>query len=332
MALTEERIINVPGMLSRWVQLPTGARAHYMTSGETGPAVVLLHGGIAGSSGTAGWRFVAPFLGAHGFRVYCPDMPAFGLTQDPYGAYEYGMSSHTDFIQDFANALCLDAFHVSGNSMGCGDAVMYLVAHPERILSFALIAGGLGDLAPYNQEIALDKRAQSDRPNIQQFDGTAGSMRTMMNAIISRDDAIAEDLIAMRTEAANRHDDAYKRHMKRMMAWVQDAGDANEAARLRTKGRLETMTKPGIYLYGRKDELAPVEVGYFQEDAAPNIQFFYPDAGHQGQTDQPELFNQVFLEFFRDGKVSWETAQTAGISDRRPPLAEVVAVPATEGH
>ncbi len=82
MTLTEEKLIEVPGMLSRWVRLANGSKAHYMTSGTTGPAVILLHGGLPGSSGTAGWRFMAPFLGDNGFRVYCPDMPAFGLWDD----------------------------------------------------------------------------------------------------------------------------------------------------------------------------------------------------------------------------------------------------------
>jgi 2-hydroxy-6-oxonona-2,4-dienedioate hydrolase len=75
----------------------------------------------------------------------------------------------------------------------------------------------------------------------------------------------------------------------------------------------------------------PPEIGgYPQEDRLPNVQFFYPeDTGHQAQTDSPELMNQIFLEFFRDGKVSWETAQRAGISTRRPPLQNLVAVPET---
>ena len=32
--------------------------------------------------------------------------------------------------------------------MGCSNTVNYVIAHPERILSFALIAGGIGDIVP----------------------------------------------------------------------------------------------------------------------------------------------------------------------------------------
>src|SRR3984957_662974 len=108
----------VPGVFSRWVRLGNGELAHYMTAGETGPAIILLHGGIQGSSGTAGWRFMAPFLGANGFRVYCPDQPGFGWA-DTREAYrpELGIIDNTEFVREFADALCLDRFHISGNSM-----------------------------------------------------------------------------------------------------------------------------------------------------------------------------------------------------------------------
>ena len=60
--LTEEGAILVPGVLSRYATLRNGVRAHYWTTGETGPSVLLLHGGIAGSSGLAGWRMMMPKL------------------------------------------------------------------------------------------------------------------------------------------------------------------------------------------------------------------------------------------------------------------------------
>ncbi|OPX06667.1 2-hydroxy-6-oxo-6-phenylhexa-2,4-dienoate hydrolase [Gordonia sp. i37] len=324
MTLNNEGTITVPGMLSRNVRLASGANAHYMTSGETGPAVILLHGGIIGSSALAGFRFMAPFLGANGFRVYCPDMPGFGLTSDYEDAYpaEHGNAAHVDFLHDFVTALCLDKFHISGNSMGCLNSVNYTVAHPERVLSFALIAGGVGDLVPSPD--LRPGRESRERPSIMSFDGTRESMRAMMSAIILDASAVTDDLVDMRTAAALRHQDYYERRT----LYAFGGEDPDISARLSTKGRLDKLSIPGIYLYGKEDILVPHDVfGYPQEDALTNVQFFYPEkTGHQGQTDQPELVNQLWLEFFRDGKVTAETARRAGVSDRRDPLPELVEV------
>lgn len=306
----------VPGLCSRWVRLPSGARAHYVTAGETGPAVVLLHGGMAGSSGTAGWQYTAPFLGEAGFRVYCPDMPAFGLTTDPAGAYRPGPAGHLEFLHDFVNALCLDAFHLAGNSMGCTNAVNYVVAHPDRVISFVLIAGLIGDLAPRDELIALTP----DRPRPPAFDGTERSMRAMLATLSLRPEKIPADLVAMRTSAAIRNREAYARHSAAAFG-----GGPDERAVLTTRGRLDRLTVPGIYLYGKDDAGYPVSWGYAQEDALATVQFFYPEnCGHQGQTDQPELFNQVFLEFFTDGRVSRKTAERAGVSRRRPEIPALI--------
>jgi pimeloyl-ACP methyl ester carboxylesterase len=321
MALNEEGIIDVPGMLSRWVRLPSGAKAHYMTAGESGPNVVLLHGGIEGSSGTAGWRFMAPFLAENGFRVYCPDQPGFGLTEDPEHKYVYGAAGHVDFVHDFTTTLNLDKFYLAGNSMGCINTVNYVTAHPERVLGYALIAGSIGDLVDPALREEVDKRPVNERPRSDIFDGTKESMKNMMEAIIYRKEAISDDLLEMRTNAANKN----RPYQKIRQEYNRNPG--NElAARLSTKGRFDKMTIPGIYLFGVDDVLIPVAYGYFQEDALPNVQFFYPEeCGHQGQTDQPEMFNQVFLEFFRDGKVSRKTADWAGVSKRRPELSQFVA-------
>ncbi|MEN2742419.1 alpha/beta hydrolase [Microbacterium sp. X-17] len=332
MTLTEEGLMPVPGMLSRWVRLPGGTKAHYMTSGETGPAVVLLHGGIAGSSGTAGFRFMAPFLGAHGFRVYCPSQPGYGLTEDPAEFYTADEAGHVDFIHDFTSALCLDRFHLGGNSMGSNNTVNYVVAHPERVLSFALIPGGVGDLVDMRETFSpknnIESRGWKDGTG---FDGTADSMRRSMTSVVLDPAKVTDDLVEMRTAVGQRSREAYERYMANIMPRLTgERIDPNYEARMRTKGRLDEITIPGIYVWGTQDVLMAHDVdGYRQEDALPRVQFFYPEnAGHQGQNDQPELFNDVFLEFFRDGKVSWETAQRAGISQRRAPNPDIVAAPA----
>jgi len=327
MALTEEGLIQIPGMLSRYVRLGSGALAHYMTAGETGPAVVLLHGGIIGSSGLAGWRFMAPFLGSNGFRVYCPDLPGFGLTADYEEAYAPHEGGHLDFVQDFVTALGLERFHIAGNSMGCMNAVYYITAHPDKIISYVLIAGGIGDIGPVQEMPPKGSETPPEGPNVQMFNGSSDSMQAMMSAIILNSSTVSDDLVAMRTAAANRHRDYYQRYVDTALR----NPDPNQKASLSTKDRFPKLTIPGIYMYGTKDALRPHDVfGHAQEDALPAVQFFYPeDTGHQGQTDQPEMFNQVFLEFFRDGKVSAKSAEWAGVSRRRPVNPERVEV--TEG-
>ncbi len=320
MALTEEGIIEVPGMYSRWVRLASGARAHYMTSGETGPAVVLLHGGLPGSSGTAGWRLMAPFLGSQGFRVYCPDLPGFGLADNREEYWPTGPESHVDFVHEFVTALCLDRFHLAGNSMGAAATANYIVAHPERIISFALIAGSVGDIV----EGAVPLK---EGLGIPQYDGTRESMKAMLEAIIYRPERITDDLLTMRHQAAERQKEASKAFFQRFAMYLGRApwDDESIAARLSTKDRLNRLTIPGIYLYGKEDILSSIESGYEQEDALPNVQFFYPEeCGHQGQTDQPEMFNQVFAEHFGEGKISRRTADWAGVSKRRPENPAIV--------
>jgi 2-hydroxy-6-oxonona-2,4-dienedioate hydrolase len=329
--LTDEEIIHIPGLASRWVRLANGARAHYVTSGDTGPAIILLHGGIAGSSGTAGWRFMAPFLGANGFRVFCPDEPGYGWadTREEYWP-TLGRLSHTQFIDDFANALCLDRFHLSGNSMGCGNTVQYVKEHPDRIISYAMIAtGSMGDLDDPSKRIERKDGKFTPNPNYTgvPFDGTEKTMRELMEGIIYKAAAVWPELITMRTKAAARQkesQEAFRAGNERV------SNDPNLAQKLTLKGRFDILTIPAIYLYGKQDVLSPVENAFMQEDALPNIQVFYPDqCGHQGQTDQPEMFNQAFLEFFKCGMVSKETAEWAGVSDRRPIHAHLVDLDGT---
>ncbi len=327
--LTEEGVIHIPGLQSRWVRLASGAKAHYVTAGESGPAIILLHGGIEGSSGTAGWRFMATMLGANGFRVYAPDRPGFGMSDTSKVEYlDASPKAQVDFVIQFADALCIDKFHVSGNSAGCTVSTNVVISNPERVLSVAFIAGGIGDINPHPRVMPAQGKFTLNPAYVNApFEGTEKSMADLMAGIIYEAKAIWPELITMRVR------DALVQREARAKAGVERAAlietDPNKAQVFTTKNRLDKLTIPMIYMYGLQDVLSVVENGFNQEDAAPNIQFFYPDeCGHQGQTDQPEMFNQTFLEFFRDGKVSWKTAQWAGVSRRRAINPDRVEQPA----
>ncbi len=320
--LTDEGIIRIPGLLSRYVRLANGAKAHYVTSGETGPAVILLHGGIEGSSGTAGFRFMAPMLGAHGFRVYCPDRPGYGLADVSRPEYlRQDRKSNADFVTMFADALGIDKFHIGGNSSGGMICTDYMVHNPERLLSAALIATSVGDIAPEFHDGGMRPPTEgkfTPKPDYvpPHFDGTEDSMRELMTGIMNKPEAIWPELVTMRTRAAVRHREARKGESAGAARSRANA-DNNLKVVFTTKNRIDRLDIPVIHLWGLQDTFSPVENAFDQEDLVANMQFFYPDqCGHQGQTDQPDMINQVFLEFFRDGKISWETAKWAGVSRR----------------
>jgi hypothetical protein len=66
----------------------TRAKALYFTSGETGPAVILVHGSLPGSSGRARWRCIAPFLSSRTMaRTHRQSHPALIATESKSGLF-----------------------------------------------------------------------------------------------------------------------------------------------------------------------------------------------------------------------------------------------------
>lgn len=310
--------LHIPGVRHEKVRLANGAIASYATAGESGPAVILVHGALPGSGGANGWRFMIPALAEAGFRVYAPDRPGFGLadTRPQYRPVR-GMMSWVEFLGDFADALALDTFHLGGNSQGAQVAATFAVQHPERVTKLAMIASG-GLSGPL--EVPEDRLT----PGIPfpTWEGTVESMRANLTSIIHRPETLTDDLLQARTAVAALQQESWKVGM----AWSREARtDPNLKQMIRLKDRLDALTIPMIYLYGKQDVLGPVENAYLQEERLPNVQLFYPDdCGHQGQTDQPEMFNAVFTEFFRDQRISRKTAEWAGLSTRRAPLEHIV--------
>jgi 2-hydroxy-6-oxonona-2,4-dienedioate hydrolase len=300
------------------ITLPDGSLVHYSTAGSGTDVVVLLHGGLPGSSGAAGWRMLMPALASAGLHVIAPDCPGFGRADTrPEYHPSLGIMSWVDFLQDFTTALGVDRFFLAGNSQGAQVAAHYAVNHFDRLRSIAFVAsaGMSKSLGIPDEELA----AASFPPP---FTRSEASMREVLEHIVRRTEHLTDELIAQRTAAALVQEHAYAAGRRAVLTGFENP-DMRQWMQI--GNRITQLTVPAIYLHGRQDVLNPIENAYKQEDRLPNVQFFYPDdCGHQGQTDQPEMFAQVLTEFFVQGKVSARTASWAGISERRPPLPAVV--------
>lgn len=296
------------------IALPDGSTGSYATAGSGDQVLVLLHGGLPGSSGAAGWRTLIPVLAECGLRVIAPDRPGFGHADAREKFHpERGIMSWVDHLTQLSLALDLEEFHLGGNSQGAQIAAHFAVNHFDRVKSLVFIASaGLSA----SLGIPEDELLPGNYPP--RFDGSAASMRTMLEHIVLRKDQLTEELIQQRTITALRQEAAYAAGAQAVQsAWR----DPDSRQWMDIGDRIRQLTVPMIYLHGQQDVLNPLENAYKQEDHLPNCQFFYPDnCGHQGQTDQPEIFAKVLSEFFTTGTVSSDSAHLAGISDRRPPL------------
>jgi pimeloyl-ACP methyl ester carboxylesterase len=118
-----------------------GHRVHYYAEGPAGGLPVVLVHGLGGRS--EDWRNLAPYLVKAGYRVYLPDLPGYGRSEQP-ADFSYSVSDEAEAVVEFLDALSLKQVDLGGWSMG-GAIVQHVAArHPERIRRLMLFdAAGL---------------------------------------------------------------------------------------------------------------------------------------------------------------------------------------------
>lgn len=98
---------------------------NYIDEGE-GTPVVLLHGWGARAET---YRFIIDALSPH-FRVIAPDMPGFGLSDEPTRAFE--TEDYAQFVCDFLSSLGIKKAHFLGHSHG-GRTIIKLFSEERGI-------------------------------------------------------------------------------------------------------------------------------------------------------------------------------------------------------
>jgi 3-oxoadipate enol-lactonase len=105
-----------------------------------GPAVMLVHAGIADRRM---WRSYLPWLAARGHHAIAPDLPGFGehaLTADPPAPW--------DHLRDVLDDLAVDRAVVVGCSFGGAVALRLAVTAPERVQGLVIMSAPAPGLEP----------------------------------------------------------------------------------------------------------------------------------------------------------------------------------------
>jgi pimeloyl-ACP methyl ester carboxylesterase len=130
------------------------------------------------------------------------------------------------------------------------------------------------------------------------YDGSAESMRRVMESLTHDRSAITDELIATRNAAANRPGAAKAREIANQ-AQRRLVTDPNLKLKYDMRHTLPQLTIPAVFAWGEQDTFAPPELGHELAKLLPNIPFhFIPNAGHQAQTDQPDALAGLMIQHF----------------------------------
>lgn len=286
------------GYYDSWV-LVNGVKTHYCWAGTEGPAVILLHGAGPGVSGEAGWAYMLPALAEAGFRAYAVDQLSMGFTDKrPHAWPVNGQQSLVDHVAAFVETLCLDEVYVVGNSQGAYVAAKYAIDHPERVKKVTMIGSALVHRAMLDEMPAPENNKKL--LDVIKYDYSLDAMRNFVTKNTYDTTKVTEELIQFRHETANLPGakealQASREYQNRMN------NEPKLWERFSLRHSLPNLHIPAMFIWGKQDKIAPVEMAYALEQKLPNIPFVYlDDCGHQCQTDQPEKVNELIIHFFKE--------------------------------
>ncbi len=138
------RFMSVNGVQERTIDVD-GLPTRYLTAGDDGPPLVLLHG--VGDN-ALDWRWVMPAL-ARSHRVYAPALPGAGESAKPEDA-DYSPVFFERFVAAFLDALGIARAAVVGNSLGGLVGLRLALSELSRVSALGLVASaGLGREVTY---------------------------------------------------------------------------------------------------------------------------------------------------------------------------------------
>lgn len=282
----------------------------YQAQGQSGPAVVLIHG-FGASWGH--WRKNIPAL-AQTCRVYAIDLIGFGASAKPTPGkgIDYTFETWGQQIADFCREMVGGPAYLIGNSIGCIVAMQAAVDHPDTVLAVALLDCSLR-LLHNRRRAQLPWHRRFGAPVLQQilairwlghsFFRTIAkpkTVRKILQQAYGRPEAVDDELVDL------------------LMVPASDPGAADVFIAFTRYSQgplpedlLERLPCPAILLWGTADPWEPIALGQELAKFAA-VQQFIPleGVGHCPQDEAPELVNPILQDWLL------QQAQMADADDR----------------
>ena len=266
-------------------QLTNDMSIHYQQQGSGPIPIIFIHGNFGS------WRHWLPCFDnlPRQYTAYAPDLRGCGNSQVTDNGYDIETLSQD--IQQLADNLQLDKFHLVGHSLGGAVAQELAGNHPERIITLTLVAP-----APAEGMASLQKLSTKDTPfsakNIWTFFDNIGlrerihtmSFKKTMPGLRNNQpflNMIVEDALKMDTKA-------FEGFLKTLKSW-------------RGTKYLKNFNFPVLIMHGELDSVIPLQALKNMQQAIDNCQFYsLRNIGHSPQLEKPKTFNKVLFSFLSD--------------------------------
>ena len=265
----------------------------YQTSGDRGPAVVLVHG-FGASWGH--WRKNLPILGQT-CRCYALDLIGFGASAKPLPKSEidYTFETWAALVADFCREIVQSPAFLVGNSIGCVVVMQCAVDFPEQVLGIAALNCSLRLLhdrkratLPWYRRVGAEVlQSLLQSPAVGQFFfrqvAQDKTVRQALHQAYVRPEAVTEELVEM------------------LLRPARDPGAAevflaftNYSQGPLPEDLLPRLTCPTLILWGAEDPWEPLALGQALADYPAVEQFIpLPGLGHCPQDEGPEIVNPI---------------------------------------
>ncbi len=280
---------------SRFVEIAEPRMRVQVLEGGTGEPVVFLHGG---NGVAAQWE---PLLSrmSDGFHVYAPDRPGCGLsTMFDYRGVPFREHA-VAFVGSVMDALGLKKAALVGNSMGGYFALVFALAHPERVTKLVTIGepAGSSDTVPRMNQMMATRGINGMMYATILRPGPKSTMEGFRRMLVAHPERLSQTYLDCNTAAAEIP--GATESWLTMLEDVKRPGGRFELT-YALRPELHQLTMPTLLMWGEKDAFGPPARG--QEMAAMMPQgsvVVLRDAGHLAWLDQPAVVEQQLRGFLQ---------------------------------
>jgi pimeloyl-ACP methyl ester carboxylesterase len=273
-----------PGRMEFGSTVTDVGRISTLTAGQ-GEPVVCIHG--LGATKASFLTTIAEISGER--KVIALDLPGFGDSEKPLGA-AYDAPYFAGAVVGLLDVLGIEKAHLVGNSMGGRVSIEIGLLYPERVRSMVLLAPALAWLRDRRWRWLL----RGPLPKL-------GLIQPAPRVIT---EPLVRGLVpgGRKGWTAAGVDEFLRSFLtpRGRVAFYESARNIYLDEPHGEEGlwtRMESMTPPSLFVWGRQDTLVPIGFRKHVERVLPEAEHLELDCGHVPQMEEPERTHEKMREF-----------------------------------